>query len=141
MIKKRNRKIEPIGSNNQKKNTRSRRGKNLMKKSYELSVLCGLEVNLTIYDRKRNRMTEYSSNENFTHEEIHKLIYPGKSSSEDQVREELDRTHLHTQIYCRPLNKPVSKDKVTKNDQEDDEEIDTEFDDPEESDLQNVLES
>ena len=73
---KRNRQIDFIGNINQKKNTKCRRGKNLLKKSYELSVLCGLNVSLIIYDPKRHKMQEYSSNPNFTHEKINELIYP-----------------------------------------------------------------
>jgi len=73
-MKKRNRKIESINSKNQKKNTKYRRSKNLSKKCYELSILCDLQINLTIFDSKRNTMTEYSSDQNFTHEEIQRII-------------------------------------------------------------------
>ena len=78
IMKKSNRKVEPICNDNQQKNSKSKRVKNLMKKSYELSVLCGQEVNLIIYDPKLNKMIDYSSNQKFTLEEIHKLINPGK---------------------------------------------------------------
>ncbi len=75
-MQKRNRQIQLIDSTTQMKCTKSRRSKNLMKKSYELSVLCGLNVNLIIYDPKRHKMQEYSSNPNFTLEKINELIYP-----------------------------------------------------------------
>jgi len=73
---KRNRKIELIDSLDQKKNTKCRRSKNLMKKCYELSVLCGLSINLIIYDSKSNKIQDYSTKPDFTHEKIHDLIYP-----------------------------------------------------------------
>ena len=73
---KRNRKIDLIDSIKQKKNSKCRRSKNLMKKSYELSVLCGLNVSIIIYDPKRHKMQEYSSKPDFTHEKIHELINP-----------------------------------------------------------------
>ena len=47
-----------------------------MKKSYELSVLCGLSINLIIYDSKLNKVQEYSSKPDFTHEKVSELIYP-----------------------------------------------------------------
>jgi len=75
-MQKRNRKIEFIDSLAQKKNTKCRRSKNLMKKCYELSVLCGLSINLIIYDSKLNKIQDYSSTPDFTHEKIHDLIYP-----------------------------------------------------------------
>ena len=75
-MQKRNRQIQLIEGCAQKKNTKCRRSKNLMKKSYELSVLCGLSINLIIYDSKQNKVQEYSSKPNFTHEKVHELIYP-----------------------------------------------------------------
>jgi hypothetical protein len=47
----RNRKIEPINDVVQKRNTKSKRTKVLVKKSKELSILCNLDINITIYDR------------------------------------------------------------------------------------------
>jgi len=64
---------------NQKKNTKCRRGKNLMKKSYELSVLCGLHVNVIIYNPKNNKMQEYSSSAEFTLDKLHEIINADKA--------------------------------------------------------------
>jgi len=102
-MKKRNRKIEPIVDDSQQKNTKSRRRKNLMKKSYELSVLCGLEVHLIIYDSKYDKMIEYSSNQNFTHDKIHKLINPPENSTGIECVNKLKRTCIHSQNFLRPL--------------------------------------
>jgi len=63
---------------NQKKNTKCRRGRNLMKKSYELSILCGLQINLIIYNPKINKIQEYSSSAEFTHEKVQEIINAAK---------------------------------------------------------------
>ena len=115
-MKKRNREIAPIGDDSQQKNTKSRRRKNLMKKSYELSVLCGLEVHLIIYDPKYNKMIEYSSNPEFTHEAIHKLINPSKCQVGTKRAKELKRSSLHSTNYTRPLFRGISENLDAKQD-------------------------
>ena len=52
----RNRNIEPILNLVQKRNTKSKRTKVLVKKSRELSILCNLDINITIYDRSINKI-------------------------------------------------------------------------------------
>ena len=75
---KRNREIIEITDPLQKKSTKCRRGRNLMKKCYELSVLCGLKVNLIIFNPKNKKIQEYSSSADFTHEKVHDIMkhYP-----------------------------------------------------------------
>lgn len=72
----RNRKIQKIDDRTKLRNTKSKRSKNLMKKSHELSILCDLDINVSIYNRRNNKLLEYCSNQEFTHEYIHSLINP-----------------------------------------------------------------
>ena len=48
-----------------------------MKKSYELSILCGLKINLIIFNPKNNKIQEYSSSAEFTHDKVHEIISEG----------------------------------------------------------------
>ena len=82
---------------NQKKNTKCRRGKNLMKKSYELSVLCGLQVNVIIYNPKNNKIQEYSSSAEFTLEKVHEIINADKAPTKSGVETRpLKRVKFHS---------------------------------------------
>ena len=47
------------------RNAKSKRSKNLIKKCMELSQLCGLKVNLVIFDEENNRIQEYNSHKEF----------------------------------------------------------------------------
>lgn len=38
------------------RNTKCKRTKNIVKKCLELSQLCELEINITMYDKKRNKL-------------------------------------------------------------------------------------
>ena len=70
----RNRNIEPILSLVQKRNTKSKRTKVLVKKSRELSILCNLDINITIYDRSINKIQQFSTKEGFTIDSIYQMI-------------------------------------------------------------------
>lgn len=52
----RNRNIAPILNLVQKRNTKSKRTKVLVKKSRELSILCNLDINISIYDRSIHKL-------------------------------------------------------------------------------------
>ena len=68
-----------------------------MKKCYELSVLCGLSINLIIFDTKLNKMQEYSSKPDFIHEKINELIYP-KSIKKKTCLRDRSSTKIATPI-------------------------------------------
>ncbi|ORZ13072.1 MADS box transcription factor MEF2, partial [Absidia repens] len=53
-------KIQPIGDERNKQVTFLKRKQGLMKKAYELSVLCNCEVALVIFT-SNNRLLQYSS--------------------------------------------------------------------------------
>ena len=57
----RNTEIKPIQDPVKKRNAKSKRTKYMMKKAYELSVLCSIDVNISLYDRKMNKVTEFAS--------------------------------------------------------------------------------
>ena len=52
------------------RNSKCKRSKNLIKKCMELSTLCGLKVNLVIFDEDKNRIQEFSSQADFRVEQI-----------------------------------------------------------------------
>ena len=74
----RNRKIEPISDVVQKRNTKSKRTKVLVKKSKELSILCNLDINITIYDRTIHKVQQFSTKQGFTVQSIYQMIVDEK---------------------------------------------------------------
>ena len=70
----RNRKIEPILDVVQKRNTKSKRTKVLVKKSKELSILCNLDINITVYDRTIHKVQQFSTRQGFTVQSIYQMI-------------------------------------------------------------------
>lgn len=70
----RNRNIEPILNLVQKRNTKSKRTKVLVKKSKELSILCNLDINITIYDSTINKVQQFTTKRGFTVESIYSMI-------------------------------------------------------------------
>ena len=57
----RNRLIAPILNQVQKRNTKSKRTKVLVKKSKELSILCNLDINISIYDKSIHKLQQFST--------------------------------------------------------------------------------
>ena len=72
--KARNRVISPISNPVQKRNTKSKRTKVLIKKSRELSILCNLDINVSIYDRSINKLQQFSTKDGFTVESLYEII-------------------------------------------------------------------
>ena len=69
---KRNRKIAPLRDHVEKRNSKCKRSRNLMKKAHELSVLCNVKVAISIYDTTVQRLVEFTTDPSFTlkdHEE------------------------------------------------------------------------
>lgn len=61
------------------RNSKCKRSKNLIKKCMELSTLCGLKVNLVIFDEDKNRIQEFSSQSDFRVEQIAAMkVQPAK---------------------------------------------------------------
>lgn len=52
------------------RNTKCKRTKNLVKKCLELSQLCELDINITMYDAKRQRIQEICTSKEITLENI-----------------------------------------------------------------------
>ena len=59
MLKQRNREITSINDPVKKRNAKSKRTKHIMKKVHELSVLCNLHINVSIYDESMNKLVEF----------------------------------------------------------------------------------
>ena len=57
--------IEKIADGARLRNAKSKRSRNLIKKCMELSKMCGLKINLVLFDEHTNRMQEYSSDTQF----------------------------------------------------------------------------
>ena len=62
--------IEKITEPVKLRNAKSKRSKNLIKKCMELSELCGLKVNLVIFDEENNRIQEYHSQQEYNLEKM-----------------------------------------------------------------------
>ena len=60
-MSKRNREIAYIADPVKKRSTKCKRTRNLMKKAYELSVLCNIKVNINFFDAESNRVVEFAS--------------------------------------------------------------------------------
>ena len=70
----RDREIKFITDPVKKRNAKCKRSKNIMKKAYELSVLCNVDVNVSFYDSKMKKVTDFSSNPEFRLYDLSKLI-------------------------------------------------------------------
>ena len=65
-VQTRKRAIEEIVDPVKRRNSKSKRSKNIMKKAQELSVLCKVDVNISIYDSKMRKVTEFATNPNLS---------------------------------------------------------------------------
>ena len=70
---KRNRDIHLIEDPEKRRNTKCKRIKVLLKKTYELSILCQLDLNIQIYDQAVNKLTEFSTNKKFSGKHASKI--------------------------------------------------------------------
>lgn len=73
-MSKRNREIAFIQDQVKKRNAKCKRSKNLMTKAYELSILCNLKVNLSIFDPTMNRVVEFASDPKLKMADLTSLI-------------------------------------------------------------------
>jgi len=48
--------LKPIADPVKMRNTKCKRTKNIVKKCQELSQLCSLDINITMFDKKRNKL-------------------------------------------------------------------------------------
>jgi hypothetical protein len=67
------------------RNSKCKRSKNLIKKCMELSTLCGLKVNLVIFDETKNRIQEFCSEAEYTVEKFAEM----KSNTGKKTRKSL----------------------------------------------------
>ena len=65
MIQKRNRCIRPLDDLVKKRNAKSKRTKNMIKKAYELAILCNMNVNVSLFDPSVNKQLEFATNSSF----------------------------------------------------------------------------
>ena len=86
-MKRRNREIAKLDDLAKRRCTKCKRGKQLMKKARELSVLCGLDINISIFDPTLKTFVEFASDSTFTVNnlvsKIHKLT---KDSNKKQYK-------------------------------------------------------
>ena len=54
--------------------TYSKRKRGLIKKTIELSILCGQDIFMVIFDREKQRLVQYSSDASFDHQIINQLL-------------------------------------------------------------------
>ena len=79
-MKRRNREIAKLDDLAKRRCTKCKRGKQLMKKARELSVLCGLDINISIFDPTLNTFVEFATNPTFT---VNNLVSKIQKLTED----------------------------------------------------------
>tara|TARA_B110000285_G_C14973987_1_gene538010 strand:+ start:256 stop:552 length:297 start_codon:yes stop_codon:yes gene_type:complete len=57
--------LKLIEDNNKRKVTTSKRKRGVIKKTIELSVMCGLDIFMVIFDREKQSLVEFSSEADF----------------------------------------------------------------------------
>lgn len=70
----RDRDIKMIADPVKKRNAKCKRSKNIMKKAYELAILCSVDVNISFFDRKMKKVTEFASNPDFKLQDLLMLM-------------------------------------------------------------------
>ena len=70
--------IAPITNKISRRNTKSKRTKCIVKKCRELSILCDLDINVTMYDRSLNQLRQFSTRNGFTAHDICEIIREGQ---------------------------------------------------------------
>tara|TARA_B110000285_G_C14774711_1_gene445658 strand:+ start:171 stop:545 length:375 start_codon:yes stop_codon:yes gene_type:complete len=63
-----------IKNANRQNVTYSKRKRGLIKKTIELSILCGQDIFMVIFDREKQRLVQYSSSSEFDHNIINQLL-------------------------------------------------------------------
>jgi hypothetical protein len=63
-----------IKNANRQNVTYSKRKRGLIKKTIELSILCGQDIFMVIFDREKQRLVQYSSSSEFDHKIINQLL-------------------------------------------------------------------
>ena len=109
----RNRKIEPVINQISKRNTKSKRTKMLIKKSMELSILCNLDINISIYDCQTNKLQQINTKDGFTVEALNKLITEGKNGNlniNNNRKFKMSIINCKDQNYCSDDEKEHSDD-------------------------------
>ena len=86
--------LEPISDPVKMRNTKCKRTKNLAKKCIELSQLCELEINLTIYDKKRNKIQEICTSNNITLKKIVELLQEQSLPKQPDAATSLDTSRV-----------------------------------------------
>lgn len=66
--------LSRIENNIKRNDVKSKKSKNLVKKCNELSIICGLQISLVIYDPKYNQLQEFNSHSDFTTIDISRII-------------------------------------------------------------------
>ena len=84
---KRNRQIEYMNDNVKRRNMKCKRTKGIIKKAYELSVLCKLDINISFFDPSLFKVIEYTSNPNFTMQDLNNLRIKGKKKHGEKGKE------------------------------------------------------
>ena len=90
--------LKPITDPVKARNTKCKRTKNLVKKCLELSQLCELSINISMYDAKRHKLQEICTNRNFTLEKVFELIDNDRNCSDRNLKKLKMRTRLASDI-------------------------------------------
>lgn len=75
-IARKGQKLTKIIDKNQRNVTFCKRKRGLLKKTIEMSVLCGQDILLVMFDREKQKLYEYKSSEEFDARVVRKLLSP-----------------------------------------------------------------
>ena len=70
--------IARISDERNRQVTFTKRKFGLMKKAYELAVLCQLDVNISLFDKSMKKVIEFATNPNFTMHDLSLMMMTGK---------------------------------------------------------------
>lgn len=76
------------------RNTKCKRTKNIAKKCIELAQLCELDINLTIYDKKRNKIQEICTSNHITLKNIVELFQEQSAPRNQEINPSLDTSRV-----------------------------------------------
>ena len=81
MSQKRN--IEPLTDRVKIRNAKYKKSMIVMKKAYELAILCNLKVNVTIFDSVKQELTEFATDTSFTLDDLIRMRNIDKTKKKD----------------------------------------------------------
>ena len=117
MTNKKQSDLKPIKDPVKMRNTKCKRTKNLVKKCLELSQLCELNINITMFDAKKHRIQEICTNKNFTIDRLMEIIEADNHADKKQKRLKI-KTRFASEIVDEVHDDGVNCENVSMQEQD-----------------------